>query len=129
MPPSTSPKMRALVAVLAAVTLLACLLAGYLAWLQWRASSGAGVNLAGLPSLPVQEKEPEVTLTPQEADALEAQLRNVMIQIMAGGCKIDKITKDDKGALLYLQTKDTLLRVHLEQKTESVLKSTQNQAQ
>lgn len=112
------PILRRLAFALLLVALLGTsLLAGYLAFLQWRASSGAS-GVAGLPSVPMPGKEPEVTLTKAEAAALEGQLRGLVMEVMVGGCQIDKITKDADGYVLHCKTKDSVVIFHVQKNTE-----------
>lgn len=101
-----TPMQRATMISLAVVALAALLLAGYLAFYR--------SNLPpGWLSLPVQTQEPEITLTREEAAALESKLAGLAWKMATGGCTIEKITKDADGYVMHLKTQDTILTLHV----------------
>ncbi len=105
MPQSTTFQRATLIA-LAVIALAASLLAGYL--LLYRSNLPLGMF-----SLPVQDKEPEITLTPEESAALESKLTGLIFKVATGGCTIEKITKDANGYAVYFKTQDTTLTLHV----------------
>lgn len=108
----SSSRLRLLAAALGVVALLALLLAGYLAWLQVRAGGFA------LPTLPAPAREPEITLTPEEAADAEAQLRGVVFELLKGGVQVEKITKVGQDYVFRSRSKDAVVEFRVRRATD-----------